>query len=82
MAGDGAVPVVWHSIVRTYVDPAEWQDVEELTRRDGVWRLSYEPDPGSNPRGVPLRLHGPGADPAGDVLAYGTGHGPPMSAPA
>lgn len=74
-----AVTVVWHSIVRTYVDADEWQQVEELTARPDVWRLSYEPDPGANPRGVPLRLHGSGTDPAGDVLAYGTGHGPPLS---
>ncbi|SDE69068.1 hypothetical protein SAMN05660485_01550 [Blastococcus fimeti] len=79
--GQAAVTVVWHSIVRAYVDADEWQQVEELTARPDVWRLSYEPDPGANPRGVPLRLHRPGTDPAGDVLAYGTGHGPPLSAP-
>ena len=73
------VPVVWHSIVRTYVDPAEWRQVEALTARDGVWRLSYEPDPEPDHRGVPLRLFGPGTDPAGDVLVHGTGHGPPLS---
>jgi hypothetical protein len=73
------VPVVWHSIVRTYVDPDEWRRVEELTARPGVWRLSYEPDPVPDPRGVPLRLFGPGTDPAGDVLVHGTGHGPPLS---
>ncbi|WP_051516078.1 DUF2332 domain-containing protein [Candidatus Blastococcus massiliensis] len=74
---DTAVPVVWHSIVRSYVDPGEWQQVEELTA--GVWRLSYEPDPGPNPRGVPLRLFCPGTDPGGEVLVHGTGHGPPLS---
>lgn len=78
-AHDGPVPVVWHSIVRSYVDPAEWGRIERLTARPGVWRLSYEPDPGANPLGIPLRLHGPGTGPDGDVLAYGTGHGPPLS---
>jgi len=81
-AGPGAqpgAPVVWHSIVRTYVDPDEWRQVETLTDDAGAWRLSYEPDETPDPRGVPLRLFGPGTDRAGDVLAYGTGHGPPLS---
>jgi len=78
-AARGGVPVVWHSIVRTYVDPEEWRQVEELTARSGVWRLAYEPDREPDPRGVPLRLFGPGTDPAGDVLVHGTGHGPPLS---
>ncbi|SDF06136.1 hypothetical protein SAMN05660662_0930 [Blastococcus aurantiacus] len=73
------VPVVWHSIVRTYVDPDEWRQVEALTARPDVWRLSYEPAPEPGARGVPLRLFGSGTDPAGDVLAHGTGHGPPLS---
>ena len=73
------IPVVWHSIVRTYVDPDEWRKVESLTADADVWRLSYEPGPAPDPRGVPLRLFGPGTDRAGDVLAYGTGHGPPLS---
>jgi hypothetical protein len=78
-AARGGVPVVWHSIVRTYVDPDEWRQVEELTARAGVWRLSYEPDREPDPRGVPLRLFGPGTAPDGDVLVHGTGHGPPLS---
>lgn len=79
-ATEACVPVVWHSIVRSYVDPDEWRQVEQLAAQPGVWRLSYEPDPGPNPRGIPLRLYGPDTDPHGDVLAYGTGHGPPLSA--
>jgi hypothetical protein len=79
--GEEAVPVVWHSIVRTYVDLEQWSRVEGLASRPGVWRLAYEPDPGRSPRGVPLRLHGPGTGPGGDVLAYGTGHGPPVVLP-
>lgn len=73
-----AVPVVWHSIVRTYVDPEQWSHVEELASRPGVWRLAYEPDPSQNRRGVPLRLYGPGISPEGEILAHGTGHGPPI----
>jgi hypothetical protein len=76
-----AVPVVWHSIVRTYVDSEQWGHVLELASRPGVWRLAYEPDAGHNRRGIPLRLHGPGTDPTGDILAYGTGHGPPVVFP-
>lgn len=76
---DTGVPVVWHSIVRSYVDPDEWRKVEQLTAQPGVWRLSYEPDARPNPRGIPLRLYGPDTDPQGQVLAYGTGHGPPLS---
>ena len=77
-APDAGVPVVWHSIVRSYVDQEEWARVEELT--SGAWRLSYEPDPEPDPRGIPLRLHAPGSDAEGQVLAYGNGHGPPLSA--
>ncbi|TKJ28358.1 DUF2332 family protein [Blastococcus sp. CCUG 61487] len=74
------VPVVWHSIVRRYVDPQEWRQVEQLTARPGVWRVSFEHDADDSPHGaVPLRLFGPGTDPEGDVLAYGNGHGPPLS---
>ncbi|MDT0276692.1 DUF2332 domain-containing protein [Blastococcus goldschmidtiae] len=74
------VPVVWHSIVRTYVDPDEWRQVEELTARAGVWRLAYEPDPEPGARTVPLRLHGPGIERGGEVLVRGSAHGPPLSA--
>lgn len=76
-----AVPasVVWHSIVRTYLDPAEWTQVERLTAQAGVWRLSYEPDPEGNPQGVPLRLFDPDSTSDGEVLAYGGGHGPPVT---
>ena len=76
-----AVPVVWHSIVRTYVDPGEWTRVEAVTSRPGVWRLSYEPDPAEHQRGIPLRLRGPGTGSAGEVLAYGAAHGPPLVDP-
>jgi hypothetical protein len=79
-ASDAGVPVVWHSIVRSYVDPVEWAQVEERTSSPGVWRLSYEPDPEPDPRGIPLRLHAPGQGPEGEVLAFGTGHGPPLTA--
>lgn len=81
-APDASVTVVWHSIVGSYVDPDEWRQVERITARPGVWRLSYEPDTAPHPRGLPLRLRGPGtAHPDGQVLAYGTGHGPPLSPP-
>jgi len=48
-------------------------------RPAGVWRLSYEPDLSSQPVRFPLRVHGPGTRPGGDTLAYGGGHGPPLS---
>ena len=78
-AAEAGVPVVWHSIVRSYADPNEWRQVEQLTAQPGGWHLSYEPDPGPNPDGIPLRLYGPDTDTTGEVLAYGTGHGPPLS---
>lgn len=71
--------MVWHSVMRTYVDPSEWQQVEQLTARLGVWRLSYEPDTSRSAHGVPLRVHGLGTHPDGDVLARGGGHGPPLT---
>ncbi len=71
--------VVWHSVVRQYVDPAEWEQVEQLSTRQGVWRLSYEPDLSSQPLRFLLRVHGRGTRPGGDTLAYGGGHGPPLS---
>lgn len=71
-----AAPVVWHSIVRTYVDPAQRSNVEEPRVLARVWRLAYEPDPTQNRCGIPLRLHGPGTGSAGDIAPYGTGHGP------
>ena len=78
-AAHPGVTVVWHSIVRPYVEPSEWQRVEELTAEAGVWRLSYEPNAAADPRGFPLRLHGPGIDPAGEVLAHGSAHGLPLT---
>ncbi len=76
---DSPVTVVWHSVVRQYVDPAEWEQVEQLSTRPGVWRLSYEPDLSSQPVRFPLRVPGPGTRSGGDTLAYGGGHGPPLS---
>lgn len=67
--------VLWHSVVRTYVDPSEWDQVKQLTARPGVWRLSYEPDTSGSAQGVALRVYGPGIHPDGDVLARGGGHG-------
>ncbi len=76
-ADDGAATVVWHSVVRAYVDPAEWTRIEQLCARPGVWRLAYEPDAAPDYR-TTLRLHGAGAAPDGDVLARGGAHGPPL----
>lgn len=72
------VTVAWHSIVRMYVDPAEWTRVEDLTVEQDAWRLAYEPDVVSRPHEVALRLHGPGTDEAGEVLGYGGAHGWPL----
>jgi hypothetical protein len=41
---DGELAVVWHSVMRQYVDPEEWAAIERaIARRPGVVRLSMEP---------------------------------------
>lgn len=55
-----AAPVVWHSIVRTYVDPAQRSNVEEPRVLARVWRLAYEPDPHPEPVRHPAPAARPG----------------------
>jgi hypothetical protein len=43
-AGEGELVVVWHSVVRQYLDAGEWAAIEDaLHGRPGVVRLSMEP---------------------------------------
>jgi hypothetical protein len=72
------VTVVWHSVVRPYVDPAEWMDIERLTASPGIWRLSLEPEIGMD-KAIPLRLYGPGIEPEGVMLAHCNPHGFPLT---
>lgn len=42
--GEGELTVVWHSVMRQYVEPEEWEAIERaLDARPGVVRLSMEP---------------------------------------
>lgn len=69
------VTVVWHSVVRQYVDPVEWADVEaQLAAYDApapLVHLAMEPEPG---HGFPVTVDG-------DVVAVAGPHGPPVRLP-
>jgi hypothetical protein len=79
----GAFTVVWHSVMRQYVDPVEWERVEAVLREAGhgelagrLVRLSMEPARDHVAR-MQLTLH----DPAGareTRLAVCDDHGLPI----
>jgi len=76
-AGDGELTVVWHSVMRQYVEPEEWEAIERaLHGRPDVVRLSMEPSFDQHDR-MQLTVH----DPAGAAerrLAACDDHGLPM----
>jgi hypothetical protein len=83
----GAVTVVWHSVVRQYVDPAQWRRVGEVLTRAGsfatadapVAHLAFEPDiaaDGTYTFSVRLTLWPTGRT---EALATAHGHGPPVT---
>jgi hypothetical protein len=75
---DGELTVVWHSIMRQYVEPEEWTAIERaLDGQPDVVRLSMEPTRDEHmgrPRLV-LHEHPRGAD---TVLAVAGDHGLPI----
>ncbi|HZE03627.1 MAG TPA: DUF2332 domain-containing protein [Solirubrobacteraceae bacterium] len=76
-AGDGELVVVWHSVMRQYVDRDEWAAIEgALDGRPGVVRLSMEPalDPTAR---MQLTVHDPARAPA-RRLAVCDDHGLPI----
>ena len=76
-AGDGELTVVWHSVMRQYVEPEEWEAIERaLDGRRDVVRLSMEPALAQHAR-MQLTVH----DPAGARerrLAMCDDHGLPI----
>ena len=76
-AGDGELTVVWHSVMRQYVEPEEWAAIERaLDNHPNVVRLSMEPTSSQNAR-MQLTVH----DPAGAPeirLAVCDDHGLPI----
>jgi hypothetical protein len=76
-ARDGELTVVWHSVMRQYVDAAEWEAIERaLDERPGVVRLGMEPAHDHH-AAMQLTFHGPLGSPARRLAACGD-HGPPM----
>ena len=76
-AGDGELVVVWHSVMRQYVEPEEWAAIERaLDGRPGVVRLSMEP---AFHQDAPMQLtvHDPAGAPA-RRLAVCDDHGLPI----
>ncbi len=68
----GVVTVVWHSIVRQYVEAAEWADVEAQLAAAGpsVEHLAMEPEPHE---AIPVTV-------GGVRIAVAGPHGPPVRA--
>ena len=76
-AEDGELIVVWHSVIRQYVESQEWAAIgAALDGRPSVVRLSMEP---AAERGAPMRLtvHDPASAP-GRRLAVCDDHGLPI----
>ena len=69
--------VVWHSVMRQYVDPEEWEAIERaLASRPRAVRLSMEPAPNQQAR-MRLTVHDPVGAPE-VVLAACDDHGLPI----
>lgn len=63
-AGDEPLTVVWHSVMRQYVEPTEWAAIEHaLGAHPGVVRLSMEPSFDAHAR-IELTVHDPAGAPA------------------
>jgi hypothetical protein len=76
-AEDGELVVVWHSVMRQYVEPAEWAAIEAaLDGRPDVVRLSMEPAFDRTAR-MELTVHDPAGAPA-KRLAVCDDHGLPI----
>jgi hypothetical protein len=76
-ARDGELTVVWHSVVRQYVEPDEWAAIERaLDGHPGVVRLSMEPARDENAR-MQLTVHDPAGAPE-ITLAVCDDHGLPI----
>ncbi len=74
---DGELTVVWHSVMRQYVEPEEWAAIERaIAGRPGVVRLSMEPALDRQAR-MELTVHDP-ADAPGTRLAVCDDHGLPI----
>jgi hypothetical protein len=74
---DGELIVVWHSVMRQYVEPEEWAAIEAaLDGRPGVVRLSMEPAFDQHAR-MQLTVHDPAGAPA-HTLAVCDDHGLPI----
>jgi hypothetical protein len=75
--GDGELVVVWHSVIRQYVEPEEWGAIERaMGEHPSVVRLSMEP--AANARApMQLTVHDPAGAPA-TTLALCDDHGLPI----
>jgi hypothetical protein len=75
--GEGELTVVWHSVMRQYVEPEEWAGIERaLDGRPGLVRLSMEPAADQRAAMV-LTVHDPAGAP-GRRLAVCDDHGLPI----
>ena len=80
----GVVTVVWHSVVRQYIDPAERRTMDELLHQAGaratstapLAHLALEPERGRSPRFLLSLRTWPGG--RRRTLAECQGHGPPV----
>ena len=75
---DGELTVVWHSIMRQYVEPEEWAAIEDaIEQQPGVVRLSMEPTLDEHMGRPRLALHDH-RHVAETVLAVAGDHGLPI----
>jgi hypothetical protein len=76
-AQEDELVVVWHSVMRQYVEPDEWAAIEAtLAMRANVVRLSMEPSLDQTAR-MQLTVHDPAGAPA-ETLAICDDHGLPI----